>query len=218
TAPYTVTWNDGFEGDVLENITGGIYSCIVTDANGCEVGASVEILEEPDVISDFTVDNTVVTILNDNGTVQFFNNSEGAIIYQWNFDDGTTSTEVNPVHTYTEPGQYLVTLVAYNEHCIDFSETVIIVEEGVGVESAGELENLAFVNDQFGPKLIFPEISSTCTIMVFNLNGQIIGSPVAGNFSGQHVRLNIGSHVPAAIIYVKSNETGHFNTFKYIRE
>jgi len=32
------------------------------------------------------------------------------ITYLWNFGDGTTSTEINPVHTYTEEGSYTVTL------------------------------------------------------------------------------------------------------------
>ncbi len=45
-------------------------------------------------------------------TVQFADQSTGASGYQWQFGDGTTSTEQNPVHTYTHPGTYTVTLVA----------------------------------------------------------------------------------------------------------
>ncbi|ACL17224.1 PKD domain-containing protein [Methanosphaerula palustris] len=45
-------------------------------------------------------------------TVQFTDQSTGASGYQWQFGDGTTSTEQNPVHTYTTPGSYTVTLVA----------------------------------------------------------------------------------------------------------
>jgi PKD repeat protein len=33
-----------------------------------------------------------------------------AILYQWSFGDGTSSTEKNPVHTYSSPGQYYVCL------------------------------------------------------------------------------------------------------------
>ncbi|MDX2141047.1 MAG: PKD domain-containing protein [Chloroflexota bacterium] len=44
-------------------------------------------------------------------TVRFTNQSSGTITaYSWNFGDGTTSTELNPTHTFTNPGLYTVTL------------------------------------------------------------------------------------------------------------
>jgi parallel beta-helix repeat protein len=45
-------------------------------------------------------------------SVQFTDQSTGASGYQWQFGDGSTSTEQDPVHTYTHPGTYTVTLVA----------------------------------------------------------------------------------------------------------
>ncbi len=43
--------------------------------------------------------------------VQFTDLSSGAISsWTWNFGDGTTSSEQNPSHTYTEPGKYSVAL------------------------------------------------------------------------------------------------------------
>lgn len=45
-------------------------------------------------------------------TVQFTNESENADSYDWNFGDGNTSTDVNPVHTYPDYGQYTVVLSA----------------------------------------------------------------------------------------------------------
>ena len=46
-------------------------------------------------------------------TVSFTNNSQGPITeYLWDFGDGQTSTEANPVHLYTAAGTYTVTLLA----------------------------------------------------------------------------------------------------------
>ncbi len=43
--------------------------------------------------------------------VQFTNSSSGPITdYSWNFGDGNTSAEENPMHTYTAAGSYLVSL------------------------------------------------------------------------------------------------------------
>jgi PKD repeat protein len=41
--------------------------------------------------------------------------------YEWDFGDGTFSTQENPIHTYTQPGSYTVCLKAYTT-----SETVAV--------------------------------------------------------------------------------------------
>lgn len=47
--------------------------------------------------------------------VAFTNCSEEAIQVEWDFGDGQTSEEENPVHRYAESGVYSVKLTAYNE-------------------------------------------------------------------------------------------------------
>jgi gliding motility-associated-like protein len=52
--------------------------------------------------------------------VQFANASLNAWSYTWAFGDGDGSFLVNPIHTYTQPGAYEITLIATNqEGCID---------------------------------------------------------------------------------------------------
>ncbi|MEQ1745364.1 MAG: S8 family serine peptidase [Saprospiraceae bacterium] len=50
----------------------------------------------------------------DKATVTFSNTSTYSESYLWNFGDGNSSTESNPVHTYAQPGTYTVTLTASN--------------------------------------------------------------------------------------------------------
>lgn len=45
--------------------------------------------------------------------VQFVNTSQNADRYEWDFGDGATSTEANPVHHYVESGDYTVTMRAF---------------------------------------------------------------------------------------------------------
>jgi len=47
--------------------------------------------------------------------VTFTNYSQNAVTYSWDFGDGTTSTDENPVHTYATAGDYTIVLVASNE-------------------------------------------------------------------------------------------------------
>lgn len=48
-------------------------------------------------------------------TFEFVNQSLFASSYHWDFGDGTTSSETNPVHEYATEGCYSVTLVAYTD-------------------------------------------------------------------------------------------------------
>ncbi len=63
------------------------------------------------IISDFDVaissENTWVPV-----DVAFYNKSQHATDFLWNFDDGYTSDVETPIHTFIEPGNYLVTLSA----------------------------------------------------------------------------------------------------------
>ena len=47
-------------------------------------------------------------------SVSFSNTSVKAQDYHWDFDDGQESTEVNPSHEFTEPGEYHVSLIVSN--------------------------------------------------------------------------------------------------------
>lgn len=60
-----------------------------------------------DATADFTADRTVVAA---NSAIQFQYASNGADTFAWNFGDGNTSTEENPSHSYTTPGDYTVAL------------------------------------------------------------------------------------------------------------
>jgi PKD repeat protein len=55
-------------------------------------------------------------------TVTFANNTNaGTWTWLWNFDDGNTSADMSPVHTYAAPGNFAVSLTVSNGIC---SETV----------------------------------------------------------------------------------------------
>ncbi len=92
------------------------YMLTITDACNHTVSDSMHITVYP-IHADFS--HTFST----NQTVQFINESIGAVSYFWNFGDGSqdsTSTETNPIHFYPNDGSYLVTLISTNiEGCAD---------------------------------------------------------------------------------------------------
>ncbi len=47
--------------------------------------------------------------------VQFTNESVNAVTYLWDFGDGQSSNDADPLHIYTSPGTYNVTLNGYSQ-------------------------------------------------------------------------------------------------------
>jgi len=68
---------------------------------GCSKKAEMTDIPEQQAFFKYTADSYVVT---------FTNLSKVTGSYHWDFGDGTTSTEQNPVHNYGKKGKYVVTL------------------------------------------------------------------------------------------------------------
>ncbi len=64
--------------------------------------------------------------------VSFRDSSISATNYLWNFGDGTTSTEANPVHVYPNAGSYSVYLTVMNGDCSHSRNKIITVDHHVG--------------------------------------------------------------------------------------
>lgn len=58
--------------------------------------------------------------------VDFTNLGSSAFQYFWDFGDGSTSEEDEPIHIYTESGQYEVMLVAYDSLSCNLADTAYI--------------------------------------------------------------------------------------------
>jgi hypothetical protein len=53
-------------------------------------------------------------------------NAKGDVLYRWRFDDGTTSQEQNPTHSFPRPGYYTVTLDAIDEEGNNDRQTFLL--------------------------------------------------------------------------------------------
>ena len=111
-------------------INPGTYDVTLEVENG--VGSDIITLQDyitvfPDAIPDFSYSNDELTFFFDN--LSLYSDS-----YLWDFGDGNTSTEVDPIHTYDEDGIYDVILTATNE-CGD--ETFFVTVNAVSMPTAG---------------------------------------------------------------------------------
>ncbi|MBI1287138.1 MAG: PKD domain-containing protein [Flavobacteriales bacterium] len=136
-APYTYEWQPG--GQTTNPITGlaaGTYTYTVNDAFCRTFVDSVQIYELPTptfTAAGVSTNNTNANSVCLGETFQFSDNSvsnDGTIVsWDWDFGDGTTSTDQNPTHDYTAAGTYDVKLVVVSDHgCADSTQFQVNVD------------------------------------------------------------------------------------------
>ena len=109
----------------------GIYTLSVTNpTTGCSSTSTVSVINGVPTAS-FTADVTQgINPL----TVNFTNQSIGALTYTWSFGNGNTSNAVSPQQLFNVWGTYTVSLIAASGSCSDTASIVIIVDEGFNIE------------------------------------------------------------------------------------
>ena len=111
----------------------GCYDVILTqtDSQGCDTTVTFDnIVCIESVNADFYVNPG--TIGPGNSLVNFYNVSDGAVDYQWDFGDGETSTAFEPVHSYSTSLQtgYTASLTVTSQAgCVDSASMPIAYEE-----------------------------------------------------------------------------------------
>jgi hypothetical protein len=70
----------------------------------------------------------------DGFTVTFTNLSKLTGTYRWDFGDGNSSTEGNPVHTYPHKGKYVVTLYVTSGSTLAEASTVLLLDKSSPVK------------------------------------------------------------------------------------
>ncbi|MCB9233932.1 MAG: PKD domain-containing protein [Bacteroidia bacterium] len=121
SAPLSYQWvfgdggtsNAGFPSHTYQNSGNFNVTLIATNVHGCK-----DTLVEPNYINigSITANFTAAPLSGCPGTtVNFTDASLGGVgAWNWDFGDGFTSTLQNPSHTYANPGNYTVTLIASN--------------------------------------------------------------------------------------------------------
>ncbi|MCE9538651.1 MAG: PKD domain-containing protein, partial [Bacteroidetes bacterium] len=117
TGPLTYQWNHnlGTESGNYQVTPAQATTYIVTVSNMCGLSAtdSITILLNPQPSIALTSANNSLCVP---GSMPFFDNSvtgninDPITMWEWHFGDGTISLEENPVHFYSQPGTYLISL------------------------------------------------------------------------------------------------------------
>jgi acetyl esterase/lipase len=103
--------------------------------------------------------------------VIFSNTSTDGNIFNWNFGDGNTSTEQNPIHTYSENGEYTVTLTTTSTNGCSKESTQNITIDFLGINEL--VQNLTIISP-FNETLMLNSSDNIGQIEIYSLDGKLI--------------------------------------------
>lgn len=121
--PYTIQWSTGANNTrEINYFNAGTVEVTVTDANGCMSKTST-VLDFPSEVNrsgrlDFQYRKLQITsqseVFTDESILFESEIAPEIIAWEWNFGDGKSSSEKDPVHVYENPGTYEVKLTGYD--------------------------------------------------------------------------------------------------------
>lgn len=186
SSPLTYLWNfsDGTTSNQASPIhvfsPPGIYTytlTIMTDSKCIDTSQIISVSSitvNPSPVANFVASPLVTTIFDPD--IFFFNTSGTNNIVSWYYDfaDGSGSTEVNPMHTYSTWGDYYVTQTVTNTYACPNTMTILVrvlPEFRFWIPNAFTPGNKDNLNDVFKPIVFGVE---DYTFMIFNRWGELI--------------------------------------------
>ncbi|MFT4535737.1 MAG: PKD repeat protein [Saprospiraceae bacterium] len=112
-------------------------------------------------------------------TISFVSTSTGVITYSWDFGDGTTSEEENPIHTYGSNGTYEVILTVTNQ-CgeVETSNSYIINVNAVTEADFGNMKVYPNPASDYLTISIENTLRDDIKLSIIDVQGKIIASEV----------------------------------------
>lgn len=142
-----------------------------------------------------------------NNSVSFTNSSENSTTYNWNFGDGTFSTEENPIHSYATTGNFSVHLTVTT--CGKTSEITQNITITTLNSSNFDLEKITIYPNPVDAFLKIENSSSIKKIEIYDFSGKIIQTNI--NTENHLITLNVSS-LPTGIYLLKiTTATGNIN-------
>ena len=167
----------GSQTNLQFQMNGGFDVTLTTTLNGCTVTEIIANYIQVDnyPIAAFEPSSTMFT--EPNQTLNFMNNSLGALTYAWNFGDGGTSTEEGPNHTFVgnELGVTVILTAISNLGCTDTAQYYIGYDPGLVYYIPNSFTPDGDMNNQVFTPIFTSGIDNyNYTFYVFNRWGEII--------------------------------------------
>lgn len=148
-----------------------------------------------------------------NNTVQFTNQSTNGVNYTWDFGDGNSSTDTDPIHTYVNYGFFTVQLIT--EKCGIFDTITQQVELAIsGLEENESLQTIQ-VSPNPTKENVYLQIENLNSLKVFNSIGKEVEVTFLKKGNGFEIDL---SSLSNGIYLLKIESEGKFYQARVVKE
>lgn len=191
----------------------GTHTITATLVNGSCVATSTQtITVNPAPVASFNYSANGANVV-------FVNASVNASSYSWDFGDNTTSTAVNPTHTYTANGAYTITLIASSQACgADTFSVDLELSVGIGSIDGVDMIQL-YPNPTHGDvNLTFNSLNAqSFEVRITDATGRLIRSESMTNYLGKFNKVyDISDLARGMYNFTVSSEKGAV-TFRVVR-
>ena len=141
--------------------------------NGCRdtliVSDAIEVFPRP--VAGFSTDDEEYLMVDP--SVEITDHSVGATQWYYEFEDGSSSGDQNPIHTYQEDGRYSITQTVYNDDgCDDETWELILIKPDVAFYIPNSFTpNNDGINEEFLGKGVGIQ---EYTMMIFDRWGELL--------------------------------------------
>lgn len=134
-------WNTNATTQTITATTTGMYIVDLSNTDGCSSTDSVFVNVLP-----LPVTSGISVVVNGNSVSFTADNAQDVFLYEWQFGDGNTITNISPniTYNYLQPGTYTVTLtVLNNNNCGSNTVTITVtIADHTGIEEADALSGV----------------------------------------------------------------------------
>lgn len=175
----------------FNNATTYHVNLMTTSIEGCQHDTSIAITvhPKPDALIEASKTNVLLT----SPLVEFTNFTSNGYFYLWDFNDGGTSEEENPQHSFNQPGEYTVLMKAESLFgCIDTATINMTVSGEVMIYApTGFTPNQDNTNEGFGIVVSGIDIE-TYHLEIYNRWGELIftSDKIDDKWDGRSNKLN----------------------------
>lgn len=176
-------------------VAGDTVSCTVTPWGGYSFKANYLLTPAQAIFS-----STVST-----NTVTFTNTSDATVSCFWDFGDGNTSTNCNPIHVYTSPGTYTVCLTVQTDACNGTTSCSTVTILSTGINEQNISANISFMPNP-ASDILFIDVKNsvlpqTIDATIYNLLGTEMSRGILSQQQGKY-KMNV-SLLPVGVYFVK---------------
>jgi hypothetical protein len=200
-------WSDNSTAQTLTLNSAGTYWAMVNDVNGCSGSDTINV----SVLNPPAGDSIIVTAGNNMDYTFSIANGNGINTYDWQFGDNSAhDAQASPVHTYTQQGTYIVTVVLSNE-CgdITLSKSIAVKPTGITETDATRLGISLYPNPT--QDYVYLEFHKKIHVQYINLSN-VLGQEVLRH-SGMARKLNVQA-LPAGTYYMRIQSDNGSATMK----